>query len=685
VLIPATPASADDPQEENINLAAVIHFASMPPPAGSGGLDGGAPTIEMSSFQSGGSTPTANVIDNGQITFPPPPVLADQQPGVDNGTNEGEGLSYAVSPNPQVAVGPSHAVGFAEWLGRVYDKSTLAPIETKGLADLFNVPTPRCTDGSLQPCWAEGQPRLIYDDLSDRFIATYSSRIDYPTGLDEARLHIAISQTIDPLGYWDIYYHPYTNHYADEPWLGVTSDKITVSSNLFDIDTSSFVGQQTRVYNKAQMLAGDSVTVTVYPTTTSLFAVRPAQHMTTGNDQIAAMIQGNNLKVLRYTGPGMPTVSNIPIAGHQAPWDVLDEAGSIDTGDGRLLDAFVDGASLWVTANTHCQMPAASVCVQIFEVDLGSLTLRQSITDGSLTVPTSEQIHFLYPSARTDIAGNLVVVHNAVSGHLPLQVRMLGRSANDPLDTVSGSYPVHLGEVPVGSFQPAPWGAYFGAARDPDHPCVWVVGQYAKDIHGVSGGNDWGTVIARLAHPSVADQCADYDDDGMWNPDDTEDDGDGYTDAVEAGTPLCGDSRNEDNTDDGVVDDGCPGGPAQVGAHSEAQFKIGTGPLARCHAGGATNPSPSWPSDFASGGIPNSTDKVTLTDVSSFTSLPRKFGTKPGDAAFNPRWDVVPGRGMFTPWINLNDLMALTTAAGSAYPPMFGGARAFNGPLCSDP
>jgi hypothetical protein len=49
------------------------------------------------------------------------------------------------------------------------------------------------------------------------------------------------------------------------------------------------------------------------------------------------------------------------------------------------------------------------------------------------------------------------------------------------------------------------------------------------------------------------------------------------------------------------------------------------------------------------------------------------------------RWDLSPGRGILSTWINLNDIIALTTLGITGYPPMFGGARAFNGPTCTEP
>jgi hypothetical protein len=49
-------------------------------------------------------------------------------------------------------------------------------------------------------------------------------------------------------------------------------------------------------------------------------------------------------------------------------------------------------------------------------------------------------------------------------------------------------------------------------------------------------------------------------------------DNDGFTDSVESETPLCGNGVSNDTFEDSVADDGCPGGPAQVGAFSEYQF-----------------------------------------------------------------------------------------------------------------
>jgi hypothetical protein len=185
----------------------------------------------------------------------------------------------------------------------------------------------------------------------------------------------------------------------------------------------------------------------------------------------------------------------------------------------------------------------------------------------------------------------------------------------------------------------------------------------------------------------------DTDGDASMNVADADDDNDGYDDIAESGSSLCGNGLNDDTSvfpvypgpqvaDDAVADDGCPGGPSQVGAFSEAQFKTGTGSLARCGAGAVINPSPSWPSDIQSGSVPNSTDKINILDITGLLAPARRLDTSPGHTNFDSRYDLVPGRGLFVHWVNVNDLTALL-AGPSGYPPMFSGARAFNGPACT--
>jgi hypothetical protein len=94
--------------------------------------------------------------------------------------------------------------------------------------------------------------------------------------------------------------------------------------------------------------------------------------------------------------------------------------------------------------------------------------------------------------------------------------------------------------------------------------------------------------------------------------------------------------------------------------------------------GAHVRPSLRWPADVASSAF--SLNKLNVQDLSAYTAplhyLSNDVGTFPSDV----RFDIVPGSS-FGADINVADLAALTSGS-SGFPPMLGGARALNGPVC---
>ncbi|HET9477641.1 MAG TPA: cohesin domain-containing protein, partial [Dehalococcoidia bacterium] len=207
-----------------------------------------------------------------------------------------------------------------------------------------------------------------------------------------------------------------------------------------------------------------------------------------------------------------------------------------------------------------------------------------------------------------------------------------GAQADLDADAIPGRQPLALS--PLGN-------AFGGDVCDADDD-----GDRVTDVDEVACGGD--AMNLDLRPERLDGVFAGVDDDGDTMADDPlpagaenyDCDGDGYKGNIESGMPLCGDGRNEDNADDAVVDDGCPGGPPQEGTYSEAQFNIGTIDLDPCGMTG-------WPSELASGGIPDSTNRANVLDMTSFLAPLRRLGASPGDAAYNQRWDLAPGRGLF--------------------------------------
>ncbi len=149
-------------------------------------------------------------------------------------------------------------------------------------------------------------------------------------------------------------------------------------------------------------------------------------------------------------------------------------------------------------------------------------------------------------------------------------------------------------------------------------------------------------------------------------------DGDGYTGTVEAGTPLCGNGVNDDRVVAAVIDDGCPGGPAQAGSFSEGQFNIGTSDQDPCGA--------DWPTNVYSLSGPSEND-IDIQDILDFFAPVPRVNTNPGDPDFSSRRDLIPGSGGLGFWLNVQDLLAVIVDA----PPMLAGVTAINGPPCPWP
>ncbi|MCH8815268.1 MAG: hypothetical protein IH957_09275, partial [Chloroflexi bacterium] len=184
-------------------------------------------------------------------------------------------------------------------------------------------------------------------------------------------------------------------------------------------------------------------------------------------------------------------------------------------------------------------------------------------------------------------------------------------------------------------------------------------------------------------------------------------DGDGFRDDYESGVPLCGSTGNDDDFDDSVVNDGCPAfGPREtacadsvdddndghvndgcptVGLWAEGGFAIGTDYQQRCGEGSDFPFSLAWPLDLDGVTvIPDSIDRISITDLTRFLAPVRRLFSSPGDPEFDSRWDLVPGKTFpFTTWIALDDLTTIITGA-TGFPPMLGGAKAFYGPVCTD-
>ena len=548
------------------------------------------------------AAPAANSLSSdGPGTLSPPPINANFA-----GLSSGHNPFPLVPPDPQLAVGPSHIIEMVNITGAVYDKSGVL-LSVFSLAGLFNTPSG----------YPNFDPKVIYDAASGRFFGVYVSLCDNlfgpPCASDEGRLHFAVSTTSNPLDLWNTYSTSLANDFQDYPGIGVTSDKITISYNRFDIDYpdgplspgcsfEGFCGVQTLVIQKSHLVAGAASPATfLTPPDLGHFTVRPAHSLSDGTTQYMASATDISSNVFHFWQiTGSPAAANVSVsdAAHPAIGNLVtppnaQQAGTSDliqTNDNRILEAVWRNNRMWMSATAACVPAGDSTtrsCLKLIEFNTSNNTLVQDFLFGVAGR------YLYYPAIRTDASGNLYVVYSRSSSSEFAQVRVSGRLNTDPPNTMTGDTLLKAGEVaytqnPALDQSPYRWGDYMGAAVDPADPSiVWVVGEYAKN----DSFEKWGTWIGKLQFPpdsdgdgvvDAADNCPltanpeqgdmdgdligdfcdpDTDGDGVLNTSDLDDDADKVQDVAEpscGGHPLNPARRPEriDGVFAGVSDDG---------------------------------------------------------------------------------------------------------------------------------
>jgi len=117
-------------------------------------------------------------------------------------------------------------------------------------------------------------------------------------------------------------------------------------------------------------------------------------------------------------------------------------------------------------------------------------------------------------------------------------------------------------------------------------------------------------------------------------------------------------------TDCALAADSTPSDDDGDGFRNPVELYVGTDPGVPCGATG-------WPADLYSSGF--SLNRLDVLDITSFLAPVRRLDSSPGDPEFSLRHDISPGPGVFSRFINVQDITTLIVLA----PPMFGGQRAW--------
>jgi hypothetical protein len=472
--------------------------------------------------------------------------------------------AFGTPPDTTGAIGPNN------WMQ--YNNGGLAIFNKTGTATtaLFSEQTFWQNAGlsSTIASQASGDPRIIYDQLSGRWVVTA-----FTSGRPSDQILVARSDTSNPNGTWKaVAFQSASGVWADFPTLGVDQNGVTIGVNNFN-GSNQFTG--VFVYSIPK---GD-----LFGTTPTLANMTTFANTSTGGAAQAV----NNFSLTQTTSSPTQLLSASPATGGISSTQILltpitgvgAPAATLGTTSGQTVSSYVAAASVPIvnstgtgTTGTFIQTNDSRAGSAVYRV--GNLiymahetsvashaALRISVFNASSAVPTllTEQtisdptFDTYFPSIAANARGDVVVGYTRsgfVSSGSP---NNLYPSSYASVGTLTGSTltfgtPIQLraGQATYSGVDGSPyrWGDYSSTNLDPaDHGIFWTTQEYSTNDNVLPGPTNYGTQVTELI-PTVAGETrwktaagGNYTTPGSW-----------FNSALPASTDHVIYSRNGDGT-----------------------------------------------------------------------------------------------------------------------------------------
>jgi hypothetical protein len=374
--------------------------------------------------------------------------------------------------------------------------------------------------GTGTPCDAsnQGDPVVLYDAQSGRWIITDFAWTNFTSG--PYYECIAVSKTGDPVsgGWWmygfraDDTSRPYLNDY---PKLGVWSDGIYMSANMFDIlnprGAASYKGVRVWALNRDDLVSGAPLNSVIFDLGASYFSLAPSNYRgaqpPTGTPAFFASVSSSTTNMMLWkfhvdwANPNASTLSgptNVPIASFSQPSGQVPQLGSSETldtlGDRLMVQLqyrdFNGVESLWAT---HSVASGGVTGIRWYEIR--NLSGTPSVYQQSTYQPDS--LYRWMGSLAVDGQGNMAVGYSVSSASLYPGIRYAGRQVGDPLNTLGQAETTLIAGSGSQSGGYNRWGDYSAMTVDPVDDCTfWYTTEYYETI-----GNNWQTRIGSFQFP----------------------------------------------------------------------------------------------------------------------------------------------------------------------------------------
>lgn len=442
--------------------------------------------------------------------------------------------SAAIPPDPNGAVGPNHFVEFINGMFCVYTKTNGHRVERITDLDFW---ANAGVGVDVADLWDVSDPRIIYDSTAQRWFASQVDVDELSEALDGTltanHFLLAVSETADPTGPWNgvsFDADPVNSYFADFPTLGVDSQGVYLSGDMFDANNNP-VGPSLVSFPKADLLAnppifdnrtefgvmsysdrgqvlqpvtcwdgsssgtvlatGDIGTDTSPHSNLVSFAVQNA-----AAPGAATLTPSTRITVSPYVVPFDPDVSAPMFAALQP-----DSTTALAANDARLsAKVYAVGGILYAVHNTEWN---GRIAIRWHRINATNLVVLES---GTITDPN---LDLFFPSIAANTNGTVVIGCNgsglatfvscyAIVGQTTGHTTAFGNL----ILLQSGVVSYHGDDELLNGTPPSRWGDYSATSVDPSDPSrFWTIQMYPSDP---VNSDVWSTQITELLTTPIA-------------------------------------------------------------------------------------------------------------------------------------------------------------------------------------
>ena len=405
-----------------------------------------------------------------------------------------------VPPDPELAVGPNHVIAVVNVAFEIYNKNGSSLVGPTTFSS-FMAANANCT--------GVFDPNANYDEEYDRYVLGIDA--------DGVGYCIAVSQTGDPTGSWNLYYFDTISNrreFFDYPHAGIGQDAIYMGANIFR--GNSFNEARVYAFDKVAMYNGQTASAVSVgmgaahdtPQPLNLHGWAQGTWPSSGPHYIFAETNydGSTHTVFAWNDPfGANNFSTVGTVNLNAatgvtagmPVDTPQQAGgTLQANDFRPQDFEYRDGYAWSSSTVACNPGGGTVnCVRWAQINPATAT----VVDAGVYGSAGE--YRTFADLAVDACGNMAIGYSKSSTSSFPGVFVTGRLATDAPGTLQTETLVKAGEISYTSFEtsaPRRWGDYTEMTIDPAGTTFWYLGEYSKDT-GTTNGR-WGTYISSFSY-----------------------------------------------------------------------------------------------------------------------------------------------------------------------------------------